>query len=184
MQIDLQFKKDLEKNIFDTNLFDFDLLDNNYHFDFSACKKSSNIAEDNFTNYFKNRKELYKYVKREYLRFRNNDFDLNDGLLEEYELKHFGGKRMKVLAKILMDNSNKKIGKLPIIYRLCNKNNKEIQFYYYEANPNVYRIVAIDIFHLLMPANDSERTDFKNDGINKYNENKNNSICLSEFINK
>ena len=183
MQIDLQFKKDLEQNIFDTNLFNVDVLDNNYYFDLSACKKSSKFEEDKFTNYLKNRKELYRYIKKEYHRFLKNDFDLQDGLLEEYEIKHFGGKRMRLLSKIIKDNTNKRIGKLPIIYRLCNRNNKEIQFYYYEANKNVYRIVAIDLFHLLMPANDNERSNFKNDGVNKYEENKDNDICLSEIIN-
>lgn len=182
MQPDLQFKKELEKNIFDTNLFDIDILDNNYYFDLSACKKSSKFEEYNFTNYFKNRKELFKYVKKEYNKFLNNRFDLDEGLLEEYEIKHFGGERRKLLSKIIADNLNKKIGRLPIVYRLCNRNNKELQFYYYEANKNVYRIVAIDIFHLLMPANDRERTGIKNDGVNKYNENKNNTICLSEIV--
>ena len=182
MQVDLQFKEALEKNIFDTNLFDLDIIDNEYYFDLSACTKSSNFEEYNFTNYFKNRKELYKFVKKEYNKFLNNRFDLNDGLLEEYEIKHFGGKRMKLLSKIIEDNINKKIGRLPIVFRLCNRYNKELQFYYYEASKNVYRIVAIDIFHLLMTANDNERSDIKNDGINKYNQNKNNDICLSEFL--
>lgn len=182
MQLDLQFKEALEKNIFDTNLFDINILDNDYYFDLSACKKSSKFADYNFTNYFKNRKELYKFVKKEYNRFLYNRFDSHGGLLEDYEIKHFGGKRMKLLSKIMEDNLNKKIGRLPIVFRLCHKNNKELQFYYYEANQNVYRVVAIDIFHLLMPANDKERSDIKNDGINKYNQNKNNDICLSEFL--
>ena len=180
MQLDLQFKEALEKNIFDTNLFDINILDNDYYFDLSACKKSSKFEDYNFTNYFKNRKELYKFVKKEYNKFLYNRFD--NGLLEEYEIKHFGGKRMKLLKKIMKDNLNKKIDELPIIFRLCNIYNKEVQFYYYETNKNVYRIVGIDIFHLLMPANDNERSDIKNDGINKYNQNKNNDICLSEIL--
>lgn len=182
MQIDLEFKEDLEKNIFDTNLFDLDIVDNNYYFDFSACKKSSKFPEEKFTNFFKNRKELFKYVRKEHYRFLNKEFNLQDGLLEEYEIKHFGGNRMKLLSKIISDNANKKIGRLPIIYRLCNIYNPELQFYYYEATENVYRIVAIDLFHLLMPANDKERPDFKNDGVSKYKENENNNICLSEIF--
>ena len=182
MQLDLQFKEALEKNIFDANLFDINILDNDYYFDLSACKKSSKFEDYNFTNYFKNRKELYKFVKEEYNRFLYNRFDSNNDLLEDYIIKHFGGERKRLLKKIMEDNLNKKVGKLPIIFRLCNRYNREIQFYYYEANKNVYRIVAIDIFHLLMPANDNERSEIKNDGINKYNQNKDNDICLSEFL--
>ena len=182
MQLDLQFKEALEKNIFDTNLFDINILDNDYYFDLSACKKSSKFETYNFTNYFKNRKELYKFVKKEYSKFLYNRFGSNNDLLEEYEIKHFGGKRKKLLKKIMEDNLNRKIINLPIVFRLCNRQNKELQFYYYEANKNVYRIVAIDIFHLLMPANDKEKPDIRNDGINKYNQNKNNDICLSEIL--
>lgn len=182
MQLDLDFKEELEKNIFDNNLFDIDILDNDYYFDFSACKKSSKFPEENFTNYFKNRKELYKFVRKEYYRFINNDFDSQNGLLEEYEIKHFGGVRTKIVKKIIKDNIGKKVKKLPVLYRLVHKVNKEIQFYYYEASEHVYRIVAIDLFHLLLPANDKFRSDVKNDGIFKYKENESNDICLSEIF--
>lgn len=184
MQIDLGIKEALEKNIFENNLFDTPILDNEYYFDFSACKKSSKFPEDNFTNFLKNRKELYKYVKKERFRFLNMDFDSPNGILEEYEIKNFGGKRMKLLTKIITDNTGKKIGRLPIIYRLCNKFNKALQFYYYEASENMYRVVAVDLFHLLMPANDKERQDVKNDGVYMYKENENNDICLSEIFKK
>lgn len=183
MQLDLDIKQELEKNIFDTNLFDIKILDNEYYFDFSACKKSSNFPEDNFTNFFKNRKELYKFVKKEYFRFLNNDFDGSDGLLEDYQIKNFGGRRKKVLRKIIRDNNAKRIESLPIVYRLCHSVNKELQFYYYETSSNVYRVVAIDLFHLLFPANDNERPNIKNDGIDRYNENKDNQVCLSEILN-
>lgn len=89
---------------------------------------------------------------------------------------------MNLLLKILSDNLNKKVKRLPIIYRLYNISNPDLQFYYYEANEKVYRIVAVDLFHLLMPANDKERPYVKNNGIYKYNENKNNDICLSEIF--
>lgn len=182
MQLDLEFKEALEKNIFENNLFDSEFFDNDYYFDFSACKKSSKFPEDNFTNFFKNRKELYKYVKKEHYKFSNMVFDSQDGILEEYEIKNFGGKRMKLLTKIISDNMDKKVERLPIIYRLCNKFNKELQFYYYEASEHVYRIVAVDLFHLLMPANDKERHDVKNDGVFRYKENEKNDICLSEIF--
>ena len=47
----------------------------------------------------------------------------------------------------------------------------------------MYRVVAIDLFHLLFPANDNERPNIKNDGIDRYNENKDNQVCLSEILN-
>ena len=182
IQLDLEFKKETEKNLFGDNLFDIEIFDNDYQFDFSSCKKSSKVPSYNFTNYFKNRRELYRYVKQEYNKFIRMDFIKYEGILNEYEIKKFGGKRYPLLLEIIRDNTGKKIKWLPNVFRLCNKVNPDLQFYYYESSPNVYKVVAIDIFHLLLPAHDKQRAFVKNDGVYKYNENESNTICLSEIL--
>ena len=184
-KVNLHLKEELEKNIFNDNLFENKLFENEYYFDFSECMKSCIIDKYNFVNYFKDKRELFKCVKRYYYQFKNNSFDGIDGVLSDFEIKNvYTAEKMKLVKQIIYENTGKKPRIMPRINRLCHKTNHELQFFYYEIEKNkVYRIVAIDLFHLIIPANDSERPRYKNDGEQKYKENKDNSICLSEILN-
>lgn len=184
MQLDLVLKQDLESNIFKENLFNkTNVISLPYSFNFDECMKSVDIPNKNFINKFQRKNELFKCVKSYYYRFKSNDFDDINGILQEFEIKPFNRPRVKLISKII-EKTNGKYPKngLPQMWRLKCINNPNIQFCYYEVSNNIYRVVAIDIYHLFCPTEDPDYKSLGRDGRGKYQMYKDSKIDLSEIL--
>jgi hypothetical protein len=145
-------------------------------FDFSKALKSINIKPLEFTNYFKGKKDvLYKYVRKEYKKLINKIANLD----EEYEMKlvnvddNFNDIKIK---KLYSDTHNIKIHTLPLMYKLKNLNNPNLQFYVVNEK-NIFKVCFIDIYHLALPTKDEDTK-------TKYELNENNNYCLSNLNDK
>ncbi len=119
-------------------------------FDFDDALKSVNISCLEFTNYFHDRKDVkFKFVKKEYNRLLNQRVNLDD----EYEMKivntedGFNGLKLKM---IYSDTLGKEVRDFPLMYKLKNLANNELQFYVKNENSK-YKVCFIDIFHLAIP---------------------------------
>lgn len=119
-------------------------------FDFDDALKSVDISCLEFTNFFHDRKDVkYKFVKKEYNRLLNQQIDLDT----EYEMKlvntEDGFNRLK-LEMIYSDTLGKEVRAFPLMYKLKNLSNEELQFYVKNENGK-YKVCFIDIFHLAIP---------------------------------
>lgn len=148
---------------FSSNKFNSNTIDKSNHisnrkslgfgddeFDFDDALKSVNISCLEFTNYFDNSKDpMLKFTKKEYKRLLYGKVNLD----EEYEMKlvnvEYLFNELKI-KKIYSDTLGKEIKKLPLIYKLRNEQNKELQFYVTALNKK-FKVCFIDIYHLAIP---------------------------------
>lgn len=153
MLVENHFKKNRFKNIKidKTNYIkDRKILGFSDEFDFSECFHSVSIDFLEFTNYFNSVKsQRFKFVKRECIRLKEQQVNLD----EKYEMKivnlddNFNELKIKT---IYSKTINKRIEKLPMLYKLKNLDNQELQFYVKEEEKK-YKVCFIDIYHLAIP---------------------------------
>lgn len=142
-------------------------------FDFENALFSINIELFEFTNYFRSKKEpMFKYVKSEYKRLMYGKSNLD----EEYDMKLVNVddtfNEMKI-KKLYADTHSIKINALPLMYKLKNKQNPNLQFFVIMED-NIFKVCFIDIYHLAIPTKEQ-------DAKSKYEENRNNKISLEEL---
>lgn len=119
-------------------------------FDFSDALKSVNINYLEFTNFFSRRKDSkFKFVKTEYLKLSNGTANLD----ETYEMKLVNTEdnfnEIK-LSFIYSETLGKPINVFPLMYKLKNLKDKQVQFYIISDN-NKFKVCFIDIYHLAIP---------------------------------
>lgn len=126
-------------------------------FDFSEALKSINLSYLEFTNFFPNKKDVkFKFFRIEYNRLLNCIANLDD----EYEMKvvntEDGFNELK-LKMIYSDTCGKEIREFPLMYKLKNLRNEEIQFYVISKD-EIYKVCFIDIYHLAIPTKEQDAT--------------------------
>lgn len=119
-------------------------------FDFGSALKSVDIDYLEFINYFPRRKDSkFKFVKSEYLKLLNGTANLD----ERYEMKlvnvEDGFNEVKITL-IYSKTLEKNIEHLPLMYKLKNLEDKQLQFYVINEN-NSFKVCFIDIYHLAIP---------------------------------
>ena len=142
--------------------------------------KSIHLSEEMFTNYIKNMgTEKYRKIKNIWEKHK-----LNSNIINLYmnadELINDGNKIIR-LKKIIEKNINKTLTKNEMInniYKFKHIDDNEIQFYFY-YDGKILNLVLIDLFHLGIKALKNGRDIFKI----RYDQNKNNKLCLSHVIN-
>lgn len=166
-----------KKNKFDRKLFD----DQKEIIDIDEALKSVNLPEHFFTNFFKGRKDpMFKFVKTQYAYIKSDKFKI----LENYELKdvvykdNLSEEKIIDIVKCTFD----KDVNLNTIYRFKNYENPAFQLYVNKESNNNYKVIIIDLYHLVIPAADRGKGRKKADIENDYNEKKLNDYCLSNII--
>ena len=141
---------------------------------------SVHLPSYNFSNYFRSKKDImFKFVKREYMMMNNDKYNI----LDHFELKNvdFGGN----LSRDKMDQIIEKTfgSKIHIysIYRFKNLLNPAFQLYVNKDNNNDFKVVVIDLYHLMIPAADRFRGKKIADLISDYEAVKDYSVCLSNI---
>ncbi len=176
----MQLKNKKNQRFYNTTIDKTDYINNRKSlgfgeddFDFSKALYSVNIKSLEFTNYFRSKKEpMFKYVKSEYKKLLSHRADLDD----EYEMKlvNVDDKFNEIkITKIFTETHQIKLLKLPLIYKLKNKINPNLQFFVMSEN-SIFKVCFIDIYHLAIPTKEQ-------DAKSKYLENENNEISLEEL---
>lgn len=144
-------------------------------FNFDDALKSTNIPYLEFTNYFGGSKDpMLKFTKKEYKKLLCGNVDLDS----EYEMKlvnvEYGFNELKI-KKIYSDTLGKTVRDLPLIYKLRNEQNKELQFYVTSTNGS-FKVCFIDIYHLVIPTKEQNTKEI-------YEKHSWKSYCLSNLKN-
>ncbi len=151
------------------------------NFDFAM--KSVNFPSLNFTNFFVKKSPLIKFVRGEYIRLVDNKINLDDHTLYAPALVTYNNDpllKLKLIT-IIEKTRNIKVDRLPIIYKFKNKENPEVQIYVANDITNNYEVLAIDLYHLLIPAPDKSRGETVEHSKEKYEKYKLADYNLSEI---
>ena len=144
--------------------------------------KSTNIPEEYFTNYIDNKKSpMIDFLKRERRRFLKKQVDID----QEYDIKNIERtKEQKKVDKILKNTLN--MGSIPILtlFRLKSINNPGVQFFFLDDLKGNYKVLFIDIYHLVLPAPDKSHGEKFPNPKKKYNEHKLAKYCISNIFHK
>lgn len=161
-------------NLFHTKIFD----DSKESFEIDEALKSVNIPQHFFSNYFKSNKDvMYKFFKKQYQLIKSSNYNI----LEYFELKNVEFKdnlSEKKIIDIIKETFDKEI-ELNKIYRFKNNDNPAFQLYVNKENDNSYKIIIIDLYHLVIPAVDRFRGSKKAHIEKDYDRIKLYNYCLS-----
>ena len=148
MSTPLKFKSSRKStlNIINRNIFEVD-----YNWDFNRCLKSVKIDSLKFTNYFANKKDvLLKFVNRELTWLINNQ----EKVFDRYDIKPvFEKKYFDKIKTISFQTCCMKYGYLNQVARLKHNQNGGFQLYYFIKEKELI-FLAIDIYHLIIPADE------------------------------
>ena len=150
---------------------------------FDKSLKSVNTGDlYRFTNFFPNKKNLYKFVKRNISDILNNRISLIDSNLFEMKLVLINDYYLKLkITNILELTLNEKVRSLPTLYKFKEVNNKELQYYVEKINVDTYVVKFIDIYHLVIPSPNYDLNEIEEHSKEKYESNKDNKVNLSEI---
>ena len=174
------------EELFNKSLFEKNVLKERIGVDFSDSLKSVDMPKNLFNNFFQSKKApLVGYFKRQYYQM-INDEDYN--LLEDYEIKDvYGTEYFKKIYQIVRETSGMnlshdiRIRRLKKIRRKNEPYNPGVQFYYI-LNKKDYKIIVIDLYHMIIPAHNSDYPDFPKNPVLNYKNHKSGNYDLSNFI--
>lgn len=150
------------------------------NFDFAM--NSVNLPSFDFTNFLVKKSPLVKFVRGEYIKLLDNKIDLDDSTLYAPTLVSYSDPLLKLkLITIIEKTRNTKVDKLPMIYKFKNKENQNFQIYVANDITNNYEVLAIDLYHLLIPAPDKSRGETVEHSKEKYEKYKLADYNLSEI---
>ncbi len=142
--------------------------------------KSVRLPLYNFSNYLSGEKSpMFKFVKREYKMMNSVKYNI----LEHFELKNvnFGvNVSQKKMDKIIEETFGVKIP-LKAVYRFKSIYNPAFQLYVNKNNSGDFKVIVIDLYHLVIPAADKFKGKNKADLIADYEAVKNYNVCLSSI---
>ena len=173
------------EDLFNKSLFEENVIKNRIRVDFSDALNSVDMPEILFNNFLESRRApMTKYFKSQYNRILYNE---NYNLLNDYEIKPVKGNALyKKLSKIVDKTSGQHYEYNEMFFRLKNINRKS-QFYnpglqfYYILKDNTYKIIAIDLYHMIIPAHNRDYYDAPKNPIENYETHKLGIYNLSEF---
>lgn len=173
------------EELFKKSLFEENVIKNRIRVDFSDALSSVDIPEILFNNFFESRKApMTKYFKSQYNRILYNE---NYNLLNDYEIKPVKGNALyKKLSQIVDKTSGNHYEYNEMFFRLKNINRKNqlynpgLQFYYILKN-DTYKVIAIDLYHMVIPAHNRDYDDSPKDPVENYEKHKSGTYNLSEF---
>lgn len=185
METKLKFNDNTFETLFNKSLFDENIVSKRFNLIFDDALKSVDMPEILFNNYFESRKSpMTSYFKKQYSRLRNN---ASYNLLNDYEIKPVkGNANYKKISKIVKKTSGKKYDYNEMFFRLKNINretgfyNAGLQFYYILKNDS-FIIIAIDLYHMIIPAHNRDYTDMPKDPVKNYEMHKSTGYDLSNF---
>ena len=151
--------------------------------DFASALKSVNNETYYFTNFFPNKKIYFRFVKTNIKSILYGNIDLMDE--ESFEMKLVNLEKelfIKLRVQdILQQTHNKRFAIIPELYKFKELKNKELQYYIEKKDASNFEVKFIDIYHLVIPAADKAKGETEEHSQEKYEDNKNNTVCLSEI---
>lgn len=165
-------KKNITKNIFgerEPNIF------------FHENIKSVNLPKYYFTNYIDDKKSpLIKLLKRERGKFIRKQVNFD----KEYELKSIDTNKEQLKVDEILKNTIG-INSIPVktIFRLKSIDNPSVQFFFLDDYQGNYKVLFIDLYHLVLPARDLSRKEKKANPKKTYENHKMANYCLSNIFN-
>ena len=177
-----KIKLNMQKGRFSSNPVFKDLFFKDV--DLNQALHSVNISDEKFTNFIKTKND-FQYTQLEEIYNCNdlsvileNKFESGTELLDNYSSDEY---KLRRLFRIIKENTNIFIGlynKHEII-KYKYRTNPSFQLYFRMKNGKI-TLVLVDIYHLAIPASHGKNT--ADEMLNKnYEENKRNSICISEI---
>ena len=118
-----------KKNIYQkSNIFG----SSNISFNFQKGMKSIDREDLYFNNYFKNRNNYFRFVKKEYYNFINGKININD-----YTIKGLGNNVKKRIEKLYKETYGFIKLPLPYLHRISYNNNKAFQLLYVDKTNEI-----------------------------------------------
>ena len=145
-------------------------------FEINPQVKSVDLDTIYFTNFLKQDKVKYKFVKNEINRIKRNQIDT-----DSYEIKpdSYSQKNKARIDRIYQETYNS-LNITPLI-RIKNTDSQEFQIYCQQQNGK-YTIQLFDLHHLIVPAADKAHGQQVADIITKYDDVKGGEIDLKDLI--
>lgn len=144
--------------------------------------KSVNLPNHMFSNFLKGHKDpMFKFTKEHYYSIKNNRYNI----FEEFELKDVEFKEnlsKEKLVDIVNSTFDREL-QFNTVYRFKHRGNPKFQLYVNKENNNFYKVIIIDLYHLVIPAIDRSRERKKADIKADYEAVKNYDYCLSNLKN-
>ena len=166
-----------KKPIIGKKLFD----DTKEELEIDNALKSIHLPVYCFSNFLKSEKDvMFKFVRSEYKKMNN----INYNIFEHFELKNVDFNRKNIsqekVSKITEETFGSKM-QINMIYRFKNLSNPAFQLYISKQNNDDFKVIIIDLYHLVIPAADKSKgrktADLKAD----YDDVKNYNVCLSNI---
>lgn len=152
---------------------------------FDYAMKSVNLQHFIFTNFLFRKSPTLKLVRTQYFNLKNGKFNLEDSSKYAPSIVNLSNPYLELKLKTIIEKTrNVKVDKLPIIYKFKSKEMPEFQIYVANNLNNEYEVLAIDLYHLLIPAPDKSRGEKTEHSQEKYDSVKFADYNLSEIVNK
>jgi len=181
MQFSSKFSntKNFSNSSFKTNKFK--VVTKNVNF--GNAMKSVNIDVLNFTNYLVKGSPLVKFVRKQYMDLENQRVDINDQKKYIPTIVNFNNPFLTFKLTTIIEKTRRiKVDKLPqIVYKYKCKENPEFQIYVANNTNNEYEVLAIDLYHLIIPAPDITKKETSEHSKEKYETFKLANYDLSEI---
>ena len=186
METKLKFNSEESfEELFAKSLFDDNIFKNRINIDFSEALESVDMPNILFNNFFESKKSpMVKYFKTQYRKMVNSE---NYDLLKDYQIIPVrGNANYRKISKIVKKTSGKSYEYNELFFRLKNINketglyNAGLQFYYV-AQENNFKVIAIDLYHMVIPAHNKDYPDAPKNPNDNYKKHKNGKYNLSNF---
>lgn len=167
------------------SFFEKNILDKRTRIDFSDALISVDIPEILFNNFFEAKKSpMTLYFKKQYKKI---IYDKEYNIFEDYNVIPVkGAKLYKKLSIIIKKTSGMHYSYDKLFFRLKNINletnfyNAGLQFYFV-VEEDKYKIVVIDLFHMVIPAHNCDYPGLPKNPTANYEQHKNGRYNLSNF---
>jgi len=180
MQFSSQFSKFNSLNTSGFKTSNFKATKKNVNF--NNAMNSVNLSMFNFTNFFYKKSPLVKAFKKEYGGLKNGSIDIDDNNKYAATIVNYSDRALELKIKTIIEKTrNVRVNQLPLMYKYKNKQNPELQFYVANNTNNEYEVLAIDLYHLLIPAPDKSRHETTEHSKEKYEQYKLADYNLSEL---
>ena len=163
-------------NSFKKNFFDC----SHEEIEIDEALKSVNLPSHMFCNFFKGKKDfMFKFVKKQYKAMSGEKYNI----LDYFELKNVEFKANlseKKINDIVVSTYGQQI-QFETLYRFKSTANPAFQLYVNKENNHKYKVIIVDLYHLVIPAidkfKDRKTVELKKD----YEAVKNYDYCLSNL---
>ena len=147
---------------------------------FNSNIKSINLPNFYFTNFIDSKRSpMVKFLKSQKYGFEAKTIDIDT----YYEIKNIKyNTEQKKIDKILLETLNMESISTSLIFRLKSKRNTGVHFFFLDDLHGNYEVLFIDLYHMVLPAPDSERGEDVPNPKENYERHETANYCLSNIF--